>query len=307
MRSASRLVTPTRDSAPRGSCWRSGSRRRRARCSTRRAIPRPSTRRACCWAVRASAGAGNLPYVRGALARSKESPQLRGAVAAAGASGVRDLRGAAAAFDLLIEWEEEGLIDFARPSDGPALAAMVRAASTPESRTQALARLRLAIEASPDAAGLHALLGGLLAQDPGARREALAAHERALSLDPSLPSALKGRAELLTQRDPERGVALWSAAAEAAPHDPEIARAYAAVLRGAARIEEAQEVLEASSSLHPLDGALLAELASVRLARGQLDASTLALAQRAARFVPTQENRDLLAAVRAEIEATAAN
>jgi tetratricopeptide (TPR) repeat protein len=206
--------------------------------------------------------------------RDATPAQIAQALASA-AEGMRARGDAAGALRLL---RDQKRVRLREPDAAPALREFVAIAREAGQSRAALALAREAVAAHPDAATSHELLGRALEASGAPRDEVGAAYARAVDLDANNAGALLGLARLAA--DPAEALALFDRASAADPEDAEGALGGARALVAAGRAHEAEARLQAALPKHPLAPELAAELADLRVARGDFSDATLAAARR---------------------------
>jgi tetratricopeptide (TPR) repeat protein len=189
--------------------------------------------------------------------------------------------------------EQSGL-DLMDPANAPALRALADHIAADGRAADASALAKAALAAHPEVAELHELQGRLLAQANRAR-EAEAAFDRALELDPALPGALSGKGLLRANAgDWNAALPLLEAAAEADPEDSRHAYRVAKVLLATGRTPEAEKRLREILLRDPGNAAACNDLAWLLAERGEELELALQLARRAARIEPSPPVWDTL-------------
>ena len=229
-------------------------------------------------AIRISHRAGRLEAVNRALSALRGLPGQQG-VAAAEVAAIRAARGGPAAGVLAIR---SAKLDLTRPSNAPALGALVDYLVADGKPSAALDALEAMTAAHPDQARFHELRARALRAlgETALARDALT---RALDLEPERASALAGLAALAAEQgDRETAIALYDRADRADPDNP--AHAWDAIQLwvasdDSAEVERRLDALLASHGTH----APAANLMAQRL-RTRDPERALVLASRAVRF-----------------------
>lgn len=243
-------------------------------------------------AAELSARLGKARNVAGQIALLRDQPGRRAIAVAAAARGIAAGAGPANGARFI----EEAKLDLSDPRESEALRTVVTFHAQAGNTDRARELVQTALTSSPRVPTFHEIQGLLLERYGASDDVALKAYERALSLNPSLPRALAGKARIqFKSGDLEEARALFAQAYEADPSDHGIARAYAASLARLERKSEAQSILETVLDEDPVDG--LAALSLGRLLSGESAESdqVLALAERASRFESGKATYDFLA------------
>jgi tetratricopeptide (TPR) repeat protein len=232
---------------------------------------------------------------RSAAAKPAEIARVFASVA----HGLYERGDAAGALRLLREQKRVSLRD---PDGAPALTALVTIARESGKPDAALAAVREAVAAHPDAAAAHELLGRTLEADGAPRDDVRAAYARAVELDAKQVDALLGLGRLSIERDASEALGWFDRAAAASSSDAdgaESAVGAARALAAAGRQQDAEARLVAALPKHPLEPALAAQLVDLRVARGEFSDETLALARRAIRLDGSTEAWERISRVHA--------
>ncbi len=186
--------------------------------------------------ARAFTALGEFDRARSAIRTLAASPGREGEAAGELAAVERTARGSAAAIAAIENLD----LDLRKPANEPALRSLAHDLIVVARADRAIAAIDRALQARPDSASLHALMGTTLAR---AYRsiDARSAFKRALAIDANHPEALGGMAALAgAGGDAERAVELFDRAAKIEPGD-EIYAYAAAQLRLAAGDRSAAE------------------------------------------------------------------
>jgi predicted Zn-dependent protease len=243
-------------------------------------------------AAELSARLGKAPNVARQIALLKDRPGLRAEAVAAAARGVAGGSGPANGARFI----EEAKLDLTDPRESEALRTLVTLHAQAGNTTRANQLVHAALASAPRAPTFHEIQGLLLERYSPGHDLALAAYQRALSLNPSLPRALAGTARIKFQAGAlDEGVTLFARAHEVDPADSGIGRAYAAALIRVDRKAEAQSILEHVLEEDPVDGRAALSLARLLGEQSPGSDQALALAERATRFEAGDASFDFLA------------
>lgn len=196
------------------------------------------------------------------------------------ADGAAELAGPTAALNLLIT--APGIQ--VHPLSAPLLRAIVRYAHAADQASIAGNMVEPAVEAQPDVAVFHEVLG-LHRELSGAPPEQVEAiYAKAIELDPANAGALQGLGRSTRERDPTAAIAFFDRAAAADVDDPAPRFAAARILLETGKPDEARPRLDALLLDHPYHAAAATELVALDLEAGSVTSKTLDRGRRAAKF-----------------------
>lgn len=171
------------------------------------------------WILRIASRTGQLEMASWAIRKLRDFPGQQGVLVAEIAAGQVDRTGYASGIEVI----HGSKLDLTRPTNGPALRALVEYLIAVEKPGEALAAADAALAAHPDQPLFHELRAAALraAGEPALARQAL---ERALALEPERAAALGGLAALAAaDGDRDGAIALYDRADRADPKRPDYA------------------------------------------------------------------------------------
>jgi tetratricopeptide (TPR) repeat protein len=227
-------------------------------------------------------------------------PAATAKAAAAAARGMSRAGGHAQALRLL---KSAPGLDLADPANVVALRALVEISARANQLPAAMEEVERAREASPQSGEIRAVQAQGMALAGAPASEVVQAFEEAVAWSPEDAHAWLGLGQALATVDPNRAVAALERAVtldSEVAEEAELASAELLLARGDRASAEAR--MAAVLDVDPYSGAAAYALAASRLDRGQADARTTELAERALRFRPegrVEEARALVARARA--------
>ena len=223
-----------------------------------------------------------------------------GRAPARAAQGTRQQFGPAAAASALLGVGATSL-ELQDENDPAALRELLHDAADAGQIAQLEEPMRALLEAHPDLASAHEMMGLWLALGGAPAAQVRAACERALEIAPKNARCLEQLADSYRESEPERALELYERAAEADPEAFEPRFAKARLLRSSGHEPAAEHAFRALLRDHPYEGGPAAELAETQIAREAVGEETAALARRAARFGRSLQDFDRLARVYREL------
>jgi Flp pilus assembly protein TadD len=205
-------------------------------------------------------------------------------------------RGSAAAITAIENLD----LDLRKPANEPALRSLTHDLVVVARADRAIAAIDRALQARPDNASLHALMGTTLARAYRST-DARSAFKRALAIDANHPEALGGMAALAgAGGDTESAVELFDRAAEIEPGDQVYAYAAAQLLLAAGDRNAAEARLRAIVRLSAGHPGARNDLAWLLATEGRELDLALSLASEASRLRPESATLDTLGFVHIE-------
>ena len=217
--------------------------------------------------IRLADRVGQREIVRQALGRLARIPGQQGVALSLSANLIARRTGIQESISLI----EKAPVDLTEPENSDALAVLVRNLIQAKRPEEAQTRLLKAIEAHPEHADFHRLLGLVLEAREAPRERVVSAYQRAAELDPQNAAALTALGRLNAEAELyAEALDAYDRASQADPLKPGAAVASLLLMRDRANLAERQARAEELLLRHPYSAAIASELAQI-IAQGKQD------------------------------------
>jgi len=231
--------------------------------------------------IRLAHRAGQREIARQGLSRLARLPGQKGQALAISARIAGQQRGVQESIAVI----QGAPLDLTDPENTQALNVWVAAQLQMNEFDEAQALVVRALEAHPECADFHALLGNIQEQREAKPEQVAAPYRRALELDPDNTDALNGLAALEAEAgNIAAALELYDRASASDPLQANAGIAALALMEAHASLEERKAMGERLLMRHLHSAALASQVARIEAERGQAPARALELARRAARF-----------------------
>lgn len=231
--------------------------------------------------IRLAQRGGQLEIVRRGLARLAQLPGQQALALSISARLVGHQRGVGQSIKLI----QGSPLELTDPQNAAALEVLVGGLVRVGKLEEAQRIVLEALEAHPDCADFHALLGDVLRRRKAPPEEIAAHYRRATELDPDHATALEALGALEAQSGRiDSALELYERASLADPKNPAAAIAALDLMEERSSLKERGEKAQEMLLRHLYSAAIASQLAQIEAERGEDPGRALELAQRAARF-----------------------
>lgn len=231
--------------------------------------------------IRLANRVGQLEIVRLGLSRLAQLPGSRGLALATSAELMGQKKGVKESIALI----KRSPLDLTEPENADALEVLVRGLLQTKQSEEAQTYVLKALEAHPECADFHALLGRVLEDRSADGNATASAYRRAVELDSEQVAALMALGAMATRAERyDEALELYDRASLADVQRPAAAMAALRILREQANLEERQAHAESYLLRHLHSAGVASELAQIVALRGKDPERALELARRAALF-----------------------
>ncbi|MCS5636875.1 MAG: tetratricopeptide repeat protein [Myxococcota bacterium] len=231
--------------------------------------------------IRLAQRVGQLEIVRRGLGRLAQLPGQQALALSISARFVGQQRGVRQSIKLI----QGSPLELTDPQNADALEVLVGSLVRVGELEEAQKIVLEALEAHPDCADFHALLGDVLRGREAPPKEIAAHYRRATELDPDHAMALEALGALEAQSGRiDSALELYERASLADPQNPAAAIAALGLMEERASLKERGERAQEMLLRHPHSAAIASQLAQIEAERGEDPGRALELARRTARF-----------------------
>ena len=231
--------------------------------------------------IRLAQRVGQLEIVRRGLARLAQLPGQQAEALSISARLVGQQKGVSESIKLI----QGSPLDLTEPENAAALEVLVGGLVRVGEIEEAQKIVIEALEAHPECADFHALLGDVLQRRGAAPDEIAAPYRRATELDPDHAKALAALGALEAQSGRiDAALELYDRASLADPQNPAAAIEALGLMEERANLKERRERAQEMLLRHVHSAAIASQLAQIEAERGEDPGRALELARRTARF-----------------------